>query len=180
MLDLETFGTLPGSVIRSIGAVQFDLRGNTGKTFYANIEPESCKAVGLVIDLRTEQWWSEQSKAAQQSLLIDQLPLKAVAVAFRSWFHEIGGEQVWGQGANFDIPLWEAASLAVSVPPPWKFWNVRDTRTVYDLFDFDTRELAIERVKHNALDDARHQVRLVAAALRHGRPPTPVVEDVFG
>lgn len=38
MLDLETFGTQPGSVIRSIGAVVFDpFSDKLGKEFYVNM-----------------------------------------------------------------------------------------------------------------------------------------------
>lgn len=173
MLDLETFGTRPGSVIRSVGAVEFDLSGKTGETFYANIQHLSCVDAGLVTDPATVKWWSEQGKAAQDAFLSNQRPLTEVAMAFTTWFRKAGGECVWGQGANFDPPLWEAAVLAVGSPAPWKFWNVRDTRTVYDIFEFDTRDLVRKRVHHNALDDAVHQVALVAAALRKGRPASP-------
>jgi hypothetical protein len=181
MLDIETFGTRPGSIIRSIGAAVFDLTGPVGKTFYVNVEPKSCLAAGLVIDPATEKGWAEQSAAAQKALLVHPLALKNALEAFSAWFRAQSAPIVWSQGANFDPPLLEAAYTAVGMSAPWKFYNVRDTRTVYHVFGFDTRDLVGVRTHHNALDDAIHQVALVAAALRNGRPATskPVAGGIF-
>lgn len=167
MLDLETFGTRPGSVIRSIAAVQFDLDGKVGENFYRNIARESCEAAGLTVDPKTEQWWAEQSSTAKKALLVNPQPLKLVAKEFCAWFRA-HGDFAWGHGANFDLPLWEAAAYAVGEQTPWAYWNARDTRTVYALLNFDTRDLRRGGVYHNALDDAHYQVRCVAEAIRRG------------
>lgn len=172
MLDIETLGRAPGFIVLSIGAVAFDLSGKTFGEFYVNIARTSSVDAGLKVDPETSRWWQEQPEAARAALQIDVQPLGKSLDAFRMWFAKQGGVQVWGQGASFDPPILEGAFKAAGVPVPWKFWNVRDTRTVYDLFDFDTRTVAMGGVKHNALDDARHQVKLVAAALRKGRMPT--------
>ena len=174
MLDLETFGLAPGVAIRSIGAVEFELDGTTGKTCYANISRQSCVDAGLTIDPNTEAWWAKQSKAAQDALLVDPQPLKLVAASFAGWFAARNAVCLWGHGAAFDPVVWEAASKAVGVAVPWKFWNVRDTRTVFDLFDFDIRDIGRDGTYHNALDDAVYQVKCVAAALKKGRAAAPV------
>ena len=179
MLDLETFGTRAGCVVRSIGAVQFDLNGAMSASFYANVDRASCEAVGLTIDPNTANWWAQQSKEAQAALLVDPKPLSDVATAFNEWFAKTGATHVWAHGAGFDAPIWEAASLAAKRPIPWKFYNVRDTRTVYDLFDFDIRDIRRDGTYHNALDDAKYQVACVAAALRKGRPAAAAA-DAFG
>ncbi len=180
MFDLETFGTAPGSIIRSLGAVEFDLDGTTGASCYANIDRKSCEDVGLVADPRTEQWWSQQSKAAQESLLVDPQPLKLVATSFAEWVSKRGPDvRIWSQGAAFDPVLWEAACKAVRTMPVWKFWNTRDTRTVYDLFNFDVREITRDGTYHNALDDAIYQVKCVAAALKKGRAAAKAVDSAF-
>jgi hypothetical protein len=173
MLDIETFGTQPGSVIRSIGAATFDLDGSVGATFYANIDDASALAAGLVIDPKTAEWWLQQPAAARRALLVNPIPFRDALRQFRDWYWSQNAPFVWAQGANFDPPLLEAAYRAVGEEPPWRFYNVRDTRTVYDLFSFDTRDLVRMRVHHNALDDTLHQIALVAAALRNGRVPTP-------
>lgn len=169
MFDLETFGTKPGSVLRSIGAAAFDPEtGVVGQTFYRNIDRASCEAVGLKVDPNTEAWWAKQSREAQQALLADPKPLASVASDFHAFFKQVGGAKIWCQGANFDSVLWEAAVAAVWPSKsfmPWKFWNVRDTRTVYDIAGFDPDSISRDGTYHDALADSLHQIRCVAAAV---------------
>jgi hypothetical protein len=169
MLDLETFGTKPGSVIRSIGAVAFESDGTMGSEFYANIDQKSCADAGLTVDVATAQWWSKQSKEARDALLVDPKSLNFVVADFHGWFIANAGIYVWAQGANFDPPLWEAAALAVGKHVPWFFWNVRDTRTAYTIGNLNPASILRTGTYHNALDDAKHQVRCVAAAIAQAR-----------
>jgi hypothetical protein len=179
MLDLETFGTRPGSTLRSIGAVQFDLDGRTGETFYRNITRKSCTSAGLVVDPYTELWWAAPERAAaQKTLEVDQRELADVTRDFAAWFQKNGCVYAWGHGASFDPPLWEAACAAVKVAPPWKFYNIRDTRTVHHILNFETRNLRRRGIFHNALDDALYQVDCLAAAIKT-MPPAVVAEGIF-
>lgn len=171
MIDLETWGTRPGSALRSIGAVDFDPHSDKiGATFYANIMDESCLSAGLLKDAGTVAWWSKQAVQAQDALSRDQRPLKEVVVDFHLWFRKQRGIFVWSQGANFDQPLWEAAVLAVGETVPWKFWDSRCTRTAYDMGRLNPRSIRRVGTAHNALDDAIHQVRCVQAAYRNLNP----------
>ena len=167
MFDLETWGTAPGSALRSVGAVFFNpTTGELGKEFYANISDESCEAAGLTKDENTVKWWSRQSQAAQDALLVDPKPLETVIDEFKAFFKENGGREVWAQGSNFDPVLWEAAlGRFENRRTPWFFWDTRDTRTVYRIAQFNPKWIAREGTYHNALDDAKHQVACVAAAL---------------
>lgn len=166
MLDLETYGTKAGCVLRSIGAVAFDLPGASplGDRFYANLDTESQLAAGLTIDRDTERWWTQQSEAAQKALLVDQRPFPEVAREFHEWYGRVGGRTLWAQGSNFDPVLWEAACAAFKIPVPWKFWDTRDTRTAYDMGRFNTKIVARGGTYHNALDDAVHQATCVQMA----------------
>lgn len=178
MLDLETWGTKAGSALRSIGAVTFNpYTGDMGDEFYRNIDKQSCLDAGLSIDPGTERWWSEQSKEAQDSLLVDPKPLGEVVRDFATWWIKSRGVQVWSQGSNFDSVLWEAACLAMKARVPWKFFDTRDTRTVYELCGLDTRSVLRDGTYHNALDDAKHQVRCIRAAIRKGLPKAIAVDE---
>ena len=169
MMDLETYGTAPGSVLRSIGAVVFELeREEVGAEFYRNIDKVSCLNIGLGVDAATEAWWALQDRAVEAGLLIDPRSIVDVIAEFHTWFVEAGGTHVWCQGANFDEPLWGAAVRAFGrgmVKVPWKFWNVRDTRTVYELAGFDPRSVVRVGAAHNALDDAKFQALCVQKAV---------------
>ena len=168
MIDLETWGTKAGSALRSLGAVVFHPeRGELGEEFYANISDASCEALGLVRDHSTVVWWSEQSDAAQEALLVDPQPLGDVLIAFNKWWTDMQGQQVWGHGANFDPVLLEAAYDAACLSAPWKFWNVRCCRTI--LACGDRKPQRHVGVHHNALDDAKAQAKAVMAAFRHAK-----------
>lgn len=166
MLDLETWGTKPGSALRSIGAVAFELEGGVGESFYQNIDQGSCVRAGLTIDEATVAWWKKQSQEAQAALLINPVPLTNVVTEFNAFFHNVDAYFVWSQGGNFDEPLWNAATSAAGFAVPWKFWNARCTRTLYQLAGFDPRTLKRDGTHHNALDDALFQVNCVQASAR--------------
>jgi len=164
MIDIETMGTTPGSAILSISAVMFGPSG-LGETFYAPIALASCTAAGLTIDPYTVAWWMKQSDAARAAAFRDDAePLAAVLQQFTCWLELVDAEKPWCQGANFDAPLLDAAYRACGMASPWKFWNVRDTRTLYELAD-----VKVDRargVHHNALDDARAQAEAAVVALQ--------------
>ena len=69
MIDLETWGTSPGSAIRSIGAVIFSERSqeeyavgeDPASTFYRNVDDSTSLGVRSPSPV---QWWSQQSDDA--------------------------------------------------------------------------------------------------------------------
>ena len=172
MGDLETWGTAPGSALRSIGVVIFD-PGSTvqGATFYRNIDFASQEAIGLVKDPRTEAWWAEQTIEAQLALSEQQVPIQQALTDLARWWVAESAEYLWGHGANFDPVLldvaYQKAFPGVANPTPWKFWNIRCSRTVLSL----ARRKPDRSIgtHHNALDDAKAQARAVSAAFRYGR-----------
>lgn len=166
MLDLETWGTAPGSAIRSIGAVMFDPYGEGhGEEFYMNIDDQSCVDAGLVRDASTVRWWAQDSNArAAEVFARDPRPLRDVSVAFSDWFRKNRAIFVWSQGANFDQPIWEAATRKIAHGVPWRFWDSRCTRTAYDVCRFNNKAVRFSGIPHYALDDAKHQVTCVQRA----------------
>lgn len=173
MLDLETWGTVPGCAVRSIGAVAFDPSSGYihESSFYANITTQSCVDVGLKINPSTAEWWVGQSAEARAALEHDQMTLERAAFMFCEWYTSLGPEAIWSHGLTFDVPVWEAACRAICVLYPWGYRDGRDTRTLFSLVSgFRTDSIPFEGVQHNALADARHQARLVQRAyqmLRH-------------
>jgi hypothetical protein len=169
MIDLETWGRVPGCAIRSIGAVVFDADENIlGERFYRNIDDASCEALGLTKDPETVQFWAEQSKAAQDALLDNCVPLAEALADFHKWFGNVGGVQVYGHGASFDPPILEAAFNACLLEAPWKFWDVRCCRTILAMANRKPDRRSTD-VHHNALHDAEAQARAVMAAFRYGQ-----------
>ena len=166
MVDIETLGTQPGCVISSIGGVAFNPRGFiTGEEYYNNVDTVDCANRGFFTDPKTVAWWARQSQAAKDHLLPNQLPVEQALRNFVDYFTRVGGENIWCHGATFDAPIIEHALKHFGIKTPWKYFNVRDTRTVFDLFQFDMRTVPREGTFHNALADAKHQAYCIQKAL---------------
>jgi len=180
MLDLETWGTKPGSALRSIGMVQFDPRfAGFGKEFYCNMDDESQLALGATKDQKTVEWWARQSKAAQEALEADKLHVHDACDKVREYFRQTKVSHVWAQGSNFDPVLLEAIFDLAGKVVPWKFYNTRDTRTIYSAASYDTKRMPRQGEHHNALEDAKHQVRCVFRSYQilHNKVPAPGAMD---
>lgn len=168
MIDLETLGVKVDSVFISIGAVYFDPEtGHLGKEFYVNIDWQSSIDAGRAIDASTLQWWFDQSKEAKISVLRDlsvSFP-KALQMLHGFLSKNIDKNVVWGNGSSFDISILEHAYHKNFTPIPWKFWNIRDVRTIKDLGKdlVDKSIFDFIGVAHNALDDSKHQAKYVSA-----------------
>ncbi|CAA7621141.1 3'-5' exonuclease [Magnetospirillum sp. UT-4] len=173
MVDLETMGAAPGCAILSIGAVAFDpVNGRMGPDFYTALSLDNCVTWGLTIEPGTVLWWMRQSEAARNEAMGGDQMLPLALADFAAWFSEyIGAQYFWCHGATFDAPILSAAYQCVGRETPWKFWDVRDTRTLYDLARVKP-DRAIG-THHNALDDARAQAMAVVEAYRRlGLVPT--------
>lgn len=172
MVDLETMGSNSNAPIVSIGAVFFDPNsGNTGAEFYTVISLESSMLFGGVPDAGTIIWWLKQSSEARSAIamadtttLIDALELFSDFISENS---DVGSDvQVWGNGASFDNVILRSSYVRANIECPWHFRNDRDVRTVTEMgkaIGINPRyDIPFDGDKHNALSDARHQVKYVS------------------
>jgi len=65
-----------------------------------------------------------------------------------------GAKRVWSHGSAFDIIILEHIFGKIQKAVPWKFWEVRDTRTLFELGIDPVRPPVL---KHHALEDAWNQ-----------------------
>lgn len=172
MVDTETFGQKPGCAILSIGAVIFDpfSKEEPREKFYSTIDLTSAVLLGLTVDQKTVEWWQKQNIAAQHELSRNPVNIKAVLGEFQMWCNRNAVDRIWCHGAGFDAPIIEHALKLAELDSPWRYAQIRDTRTVYDLFNIDLIKRERIGVYHNALDDAIFQVKAVQDALQNVRP----------
>jgi hypothetical protein len=167
MIDLETMGQSALAPIASIGAVLFDPHGDwIGDSFHIHVDLNSCVGWwGMQMDPETVLWWLGQSEAARQALIAGQVRAASLSEALSALSRFLPtGVTPWCNGASFDFAILATAYRLVKKPLPWDFWKERDLRTLKGL----NPDLRVERdgVHHNALDDARHQARLVQHILQ--------------
>lgn len=161
MVDLETMGLRPDAAIVSIGAVMFDGQ-ELGPEFYTPICLEDSKRHGLTVDQSTVDWWAKQSEDARAAWSDEAAPLLIDAMTeFTRFVRKEGGAdvRVWGNGAAFDPVVLESSYRALGADPPWHYYNVMCFRTMKTLFN--TFPLPRQGTHHHALDDAKHQARVI-------------------
>lgn len=164
MIDLETMGTHPDSAIVSIGGVIFDPRYNiiTNDTFYVKLD---WRFQERRIDPDTQKWWKKQSPSARAGIKGTE-SLRGALDDLTFWLPN--DVKVWGNGPTFDISMLEDAYRQHEMDIPWYFWDIRDVRTIKDLYEFNRGGL--ERRSggdsHNALSDAIYQAEIVCKMWR--------------
>ena len=174
MVDLETMGSGPDAPIVSIGAVYFDpSTGNTGAEFYQVVSLESSMSFGMKPDASTIQWWLKQSSEARSAILVDEaMGLRETLELLADFIAENASNgshtvQLWGNGCSFDNVILRRAYALAETPFAVPFWNDRDVRTMVELgksVGINPRfDIPFEGDMHNALSDARHQVKYVSA-----------------
>lgn len=159
MIDLETLATTPDATILTIGAIRFDpfgddVRDPTCDKFYVKVDIDSCDRIGLVTHEDTIAWWGNQSKEAQEEAFSTDGRIDIVDAMNQLYKFCWGAKRVWSHGAGFDIIICEHIFRKIGKAIPWNFWQVRCTRTLFDI-GIDPQRPPV--LKHHALEDAWNQ-----------------------
>ena len=180
MIDIETLSTRPNAVILTIGAIRFN-RNDSSKSlpdiktvknglentnldfFYRRIDIQSCLNVNLVKDSTTEFWWSQQSKEAREEAFNpeNRIDIKQALIELKKWLGH--NPFIWAHGACFDPVILDEACKMCGMQQIWKYFNIRDTRTLYDIANVTSTDLPV--ATHHALADCLRQIYGVLLAL---------------
>jgi len=168
MLDIETLGTEPESVILSISAVRFQDNGKTGEEFHADIDIESCVEAGLKIDAATVIWWMGQDDEARAQFTDDRIryPLVNALNNFTNIFLDLRELKIFAKDPDFDCNLLEDAYSKLNLIPPFHpRRNKMAIRTLSSLRPEYEKNEEFTGVKHNGIDDCKHQIKYVTKIL---------------
>jgi DNA polymerase III epsilon subunit-like protein len=185
MIDLETLSTRSNASILTIGAIKFDRRGDIRATFpggpqsaddiieklggfYARVNAETGKLLGLSADPATIKWWNNQKPEAKFEAMDahPRSPIMQVLDEFYLWFGST--RNAWSHGAGFDCSIMEEAYKLANKKAPWHFAESRDTRTLFDLANFTLADQKATRSAshHHALFDAYDQIVMAQECFR--------------
>ena len=179
MIDIETLSTHPDSHILTIAAVKFERYGNTipdkddhKLTFYRRITSSSCEKLQLHKSQATVDWWKKQSVAAREECFgknLERVDLSTALIDLKRWFGN-NVNTVWSHGDDFDLVILTTAyrKCGLENRVPWKFWETRDTRTLFDIADLKYQYSG--NTHHHALDDCFSQIRHVHKCLEELQP----------
>ncbi len=163
MLDIETLGTSQQAPVISIGACYFTL-GNPDQEcgdFYRHID-WSDAIKGREVSGETLKWWMVQSDSARDAVVQQGSTVREALMDLAEWLGD--NSIVWGNGATFDIAILENLYNQYEIPTPWKFYNVRDVRTVVAIAEdiASKDDVPFTGTPHHALYDAIHQAKYVS------------------
>lgn len=163
MIDLEGLATGPDTTILTIAAQAFDPFGvgYYDKHYYARVTLESQE--NRSIDNGTIEWWATQPEHAREEAFGEQgrIPLdQALDELGRLIWHS---RLIWSQGPTYDMNILEHAYKSYNKPLPWKYYQVRDSRTVFSLWP----DQPIPPTSHHALEDCRRQIGMLQTTLEY-------------
>lgn len=175
MLDLETWGKVPGSDIRSIGAVVFDpVHGYTA--IPCGDENNDVKSFYI----ETIEWWNDQTPEAQTAFA-NPVDLREACLQFAIWLEsvnpvkpvprypdEVNGPEIriWANDPHFDVSILDAVFRAVGLPVPWHYRSPRSMKTITEAAGMTSADYSNYGTAHNALDDAIAQAMTVCEAYK--------------
>jgi len=168
MIDLETLDTKPSAAILTLGAVRFnpfgdDINDKDCDKLYLKIDIDSCDKLGLTTTQSTIDWWAQQSQQAQDEAFSTEGRI-SIQEAFKQLYKFCwGAQRVWSHGSAFDIVICEHVFAKIGKLVPWNFWQVRCTRTLFDLGINPERPPVLA---HHALEDAWNQAVGVQNVMR--------------
>jgi len=163
MIDLEGLATGPDTTILTIAAQSFDPfgQGYSGQSYYARVTLESQE--NRAIDQSTIDWWATQPAVVRDEAFNEQdrIPLdQALDGLGRLIWHS---NRIWAQGPTYDMNILEHAYKSYGKVLPWKYYMVRDSRTVFSLWP----DQPIPPTSHHALEDCRRQIGMLQRTLDH-------------
>lgn len=155
MIDFETLDIANCPVVLSVGVVIFDDK-NIIDMYSEKISQESCLAIGCTISKETQDWWSQQSVEARSAAFGGTADIETVMKILTDLYTQYDCIEIWSRGSLADIRWTNNILDRLGIEKPWKHWQEMCLRTlVKSVPKFD---LKFDGEKHNALDDAIHQV----------------------
>lgn len=162
MLDLETLGTRPDTVIMTLGAVKFDPfdpEREPGPGIYLRMDIEEQLTLGRTVDDSTIVWWAQQDPRVRAEAWEDgdRSSIQELKQELNRFLVGVG--DIWCQGPVFDIAILEDLYRSQKWGFPWYFWQISDSRTLFKVHG-DPRQKGRDQA-HNALLDCVYQAQAV-------------------
>lgn len=148
MIDTETLGRTPGSVVRSVAAVEFDPQtGETGRQKVWKIDLTDSMRYGFKVESSTLKWWMMQSDEARREFVEGaETPLVDFLEDFMQFIAATDEEKdftLWCLQLDFDVAMLRTMYSWYNLNVhgcdeevlPWNFRKVRDVRPYMDALD---------------------------------------------
>ena len=159
MLDIETLGTQPDTVILTVGAIKFNPASDAEPFdgLYCRLDVNEQLRMGRSVDDSTLEWWNSQKQDVRNEALSDEDRTGLLQFTKELNRAVVGVSEIWAQGPTFDFTILENLYKQLGVPVPWHYWQIRDSRTLFKVVG-EPRIPGRDQA-HNALADCYYQAR---------------------
>tara|TARA_A100001011_G_scaffold160819_1_gene169217 strand:- start:1618 stop:2151 length:534 start_codon:yes stop_codon:yes gene_type:complete len=166
MIDLETLSTNPDAVILTVGGVKFDPHTNMKPyhEMYFRVDVDSQTTQGRHVMDDTLDWWAKQPVDIREEALGDKDRVGLDNMIKKINKFSVGVDVFWCQGPLFDYAILQNLYTQLGHPVPWQYWQIRDSRTLFNLVPRDKNEKRVGL--HNALSDCIFQAKKVQKIYR--------------
>ncbi len=176
VVDIETTGINPPSPILTIGMVFLDFNpyrenATTGepdiKTYYLGVDPKEC--IGDP-DSASLSWWGQQDSEVRKAAFFPERTPN-VFQTFVDIVNQEAPDYFWGNSPDFDFGHLGAQIKAQGIELPWKFWQLRDIRTLksfglYPIKRIENTQGLKGFKKHHALYDALEEANVLKGTIQ--------------
>ena len=154
LIDLETLDTNPTAVVTEMVWARFNpsktKESIEGEVFTGFPCPWNQIAAGRTIDPSTITWHLNGGTLKRDGA--DHLP--NLLHSLREDANDV--RYVWTWGSDFDAPILKSLFQQAGMELPWKYYQVKDARTAWDLAFPGERP---EKRSHHAEDDVKASIR---------------------
>lgn len=169
MLDIETLSTKTNALVLTIGVVKFDPFSDElhdGLHIKLSIDEQISLNRSVLKD--TVVWWESQDKEIIEQTFSpeNRISVREGLLQLTEYINSANIGNIWGQGYGFDMTVLSSLYEDVWLEVPWKFYQERDSRTLFSLLPEDPRPQEAKKTLHNALSDAYYQAVGVQKAMK--------------
>src|SRR5687768_5214533 len=130
MLDIETLGLEPMSVITQIAAVPFEIEDDSlNYGINIDINLNNCLNNGAIIDGNTLTWTIENNLQALKNQN-EKMDLPEALLKLGWYIGDIRPQFIWAKSPNFDCTILESWYKRCGITIPWKYKQLVDVRTI--------------------------------------------------
>ncbi|PHR91993.1 MAG: hypothetical protein COA69_09515 [Robiginitomaculum sp.] len=159
MIDIETLGVGTEPVIFQIGWCLFSTEEDETVVGCVDLSIAEQIIRGRTIDDHTVAWWRSRKRMTSGGVNSTKAALERLASVIQP------GDTIWAGPAHFDIPRLESLFRMFEVEVPWKYTQVRCSRTIRKWFG-DRQDLEND---HHAGRDAENQAKTLKERMNRAR-----------
>lgn len=179
MIDLETLGLEPTSIIRSCAAVEFDPEtGETGERMEWKVDMKQSLDAGFTLSIDTIKWWMKQSEEVRKEFVDEnETDLPCFLYDLNNFILSNGDDvTIWCLQLDFDLPIlrnhyyWLSKGSILQKDCNYIPWNRRKIRDVRPYMDaLDASGLLPPKVsgRHTPMADCLAQINYVHLAIKN-------------